>query len=79
MLAENGPESIEVGVALGNERGGRSAVMPPRRRRFCLMILACMSGGSLALVTSSVVKWEQGAVIIFALALIAGISALWSP
>lgn len=77
MLAKNWFESIE--AAPEETIGNRGVVMSLRGRRVCLMIGACMLGGSLALVTSSVIKWERGAIIIFALALIAGISTLWSP
>lgn len=55
------------------------ALMPSRRRRLVLIFVACALGGFVAYTQYSVVNWSGGASVIILLALLAGISTLWSP
>jgi len=54
-------------------------VMPTRRRRIALLILASLLGALLAYSIPMLAGWKGGVLVVFAIALVAGVSALWSP
>lgn len=54
-------------------------VMPTWRRRFALLATMCVVGGGMDWVAPIVTSQLDGAVVVLTLALLAGISALWSP
>jgi len=57
----------------------RGVVLPGRRRRLALFATFALMGGSAAYLMPSAVAWEQAAAGVTLLAVVAGLSALWSP
>lgn len=53
--------------------------LPNRGRQLALLAFASVLGALLATAVPSAVAWAHGAVIVSTLALLAGVSALWSP
>lgn len=54
-------------------------VLPPRRKRLVVLAFSGLLGVLTAYTLAPVVSWAQGEMVIMLLALMAGISALWSP
>lgn len=52
---------------------------PTLRRRLALLVAVCFLGSLGALASISLVGWRSDIVAVFAIALLAGFSALWSP
>ena len=57
----------------------RGVVLPGRRRRLALFTACALTGASAAYLMPSAVAWEQAAAGVALLAVVAGLSALWSP
>jgi len=70
---------MEGSAAFGQRHELGEVLMPTARRRAALLLAAGLLGGSVAYVVPRTVTWAGGAPVLFALAFIAGISALWSP
>lgn len=54
-------------------------IIPTRRRRLALVAMVSIFGGVVAHMCSPIVGWFDAALIILVLALLAGLSTLWSP
>lgn len=54
-------------------------IIPTRRRRLVLLVIVCLLGGLVAYAFLPVVGWSNAALAVLVIALLAGISALWSP
>ena len=57
----------------------RGVVLPSRRRRLALFAAFALTGASAAYLMPSAVAWGQAATGVALLAIVAGLSALWSP
>ncbi len=57
----------------------RHLVIPTRRRRLAMLMAIGLMGGLLAHAFAPVAGWSNATPTMLGLALIAGISALWSP
>ena len=54
-------------------------VMPPRRRRAALLAVCAAAGGLIAYASPAAVAWQNAGASMTLLAMLAGVSALWSP
>jgi len=54
-------------------------IMPTRRRRVALLAACAAAGGLFAYVSPAAVAWRNAGASMMLLAMLAGISTLWSP
>ena len=58
---------------------GCEVVLPTKRRRLIMLAVAALLGGVAAYTFPNVIGWSGVTVAVLGLAMLAGISSLWSP
>lgn len=59
--------------------GTYEITLPTLRRRVATLVSLCLAGALVALASVSIVSWSLAMPVVLAMALLAGISSLWSP